>query len=192
MVEKHRGALSSNVDKTRVLLKRKSRSESDNDLSDINDAEISGYLNNKTEMLFKKLVWEAMYKDYPKKQRKPATGKKPASVKKAVASRMEKGKEEQKENKKRLSSKINYDALVKQTDQPNEVTEKAKRCGIDSNCSSQIVPQQSKGTPSLEVCGYEEDNYSVDFEHENANIYSYGSEEEEEYVYREDCEYEEF
>ncbi|XP_022724602.1 uncharacterized protein LOC111281208 isoform X2 [Durio zibethinus] len=158
MVEKNVGPLSSNPDKTRVLRKRKSRSESDDDLSDINDAEITGYLNNKTEMLFKKLVWEAMNKDYPK----------------------------------RLSSKINYDALEKPTDEPDEVTEKAKKGVIDLNCSNQIETQQSKGTSSLEVCAFEEDNYSDELELENTPLYSYREDEEDEYGYREDYDYEEF
>ncbi|XWS19961.1 hypothetical protein CRYUN_Cryun31cG0060600 [Craigia yunnanensis] len=190
MVEKNRGALSSNLDKYGVLRKRKSRSESDDGLSDIDDAEITGYLNNKTEMLFKKLVWEAMNKDYPKKQRKPATGKKSTYAKKAVASRTGKGKEEEKENRKRLSSKINYDALEKLTDESEAATEKAKKGGIDSNCSNQIETQQSKGTSSLE--GIVEDNYSEEIQPDDANLCSYDDEEEEEYGYREDYEYEEF
>ncbi|XP_022724601.1 uncharacterized protein LOC111281208 isoform X1 [Durio zibethinus] len=192
MVEKNVGPLSSNPDKTRVLRKRKSRSESDDDLSDINDAEITGYLNNKTEMLFKKLVWEAMNKDYPKKQRKPVIAKKSTSAKNVVASRTVKGKEEEKEHKKRLSSKINYDALEKPTDEPDEVTEKAKKGVIDLNCSNQIETQQSKGTSSLEVCAFEEDNYSDELELENTPLYSYREDEEDEYGYREDYDYEEF
>ena len=39
-MEKNRGALSSNLDKNGVLRKRKSRSESDDDLSDIDDEEV--------------------------------------------------------------------------------------------------------------------------------------------------------
>ncbi|MBA0694597.1 hypothetical protein Goari_004879 [Gossypium aridum] len=63
--------MSSIVDKHGVLSKRKLRSESAaDDLSDINDAEITGYLNNKKEMLFKKLIWEAMNKDYQKNSKK--------------------------------------------------------------------------------------------------------------------------
>ncbi|XVE51738.1 hypothetical protein DITRI_Ditri02bG0064700 [Diplodiscus trichospermus] len=167
MVEKNRRALSSNVDKNGLLRKRKSQSESGDDLCGIDDAEITGYLNNKSEMFFKKLVWEAMNKDYPKKQRKPTMGKK-STAEKAVISRMEKGKEEEKVNRK------------------GEVTEKAQRGGIDSNCSNQIEAQQSKGTSSVQ--GFQEDDHSEEFQLDNANIFqednysanlwSYGDEED--------------
>ncbi|XVF25332.1 hypothetical protein REPUB_Repub13aG0204300 [Reevesia pubescens] len=202
MAEEHRGTLSSNVDKNRVLRKRKSRSKSDDDLSDINDDEITGYLNNKTEMLFKKFIWEAMNKGYQKKQRKPVTRKKPTSAKTIVARRMEKGKDEEKENKKRPSSKINYDALEKLTDEPimqlseiflkfnyvvNLWRKSPKRLIIDSNCNNQIETHQSKGISSLTISsGFEEDNYGDEFELENVNLYSI------ECGYGEDYEYEEY
>ncbi|XP_021294611.1 uncharacterized protein LOC110424381 isoform X3 [Herrania umbratica] len=204
MVEKNAGALSFNVGTNGVLRKRKSRSKSDGDLSDIDDAEITGYLNNNTEMLFKKMVWEAMNKDYRKqKQKKPTMGKKSTSAKKAVASRMEKRKEEEKENKMRLSSKINYDALEKLSDEPvlslslsmEEVAEKTKTNSIDLNWGNQIDTQQSRGTSGtsgLEICGFEEDIFSDEVEPENCNLYSYGDGEEDGYGYREDYNYEEF
>ncbi|WRX26958.1 hypothetical protein QQP08_019445 [Theobroma cacao] len=169
MVEKNAGALSFNVGTNGVLRKRKSRSESDGDLSDIDDAE--------------------------QKQKKPTTGKKSTSAKKAVASRMEKRKEEGKENKKRLSSKINYDALEKLSDEPEEVAEKTKKNSIDSHWSNQIDTQQSRGTSGtsgLEICGFEEDIFSDEVEPENSNLYSYGDGEEDGYGYREDYDYEEF
>ncbi|XVF39974.1 hypothetical protein PTKIN_Ptkin01aG0076000 [Pterospermum kingtungense] len=155
---------------------------------------VTGYLNNKKEMLFKKLVWEAMNKDYPKKRRKVATAKKSTSAQKAVASRMGKGKEEEKEkeNKKRLSSKINYDALEKLSDKSEELTDKDKKGVIDPHCSNQIEERQSDGTSSLELCTFEGDSYSDELELDNANLYSYGDEEEDEYGYREDYDYEEF
>ncbi|XVF87030.1 hypothetical protein PTKIN_Ptkin18bG0088000 [Pterospermum kingtungense] len=182
MVEKNRGVLSSNVDRTGVLRKRKSRSESDNDLSDIDDTEITGCLNDKRQMLFKKLVWEAINKDYRKKQGKPAKGKKSTSAKTDVFSRTEKEKEEKKENRKGLSSKINYDALEKLTGEPEEVAETAKNGGIDSKCSNQVeTQQQPKGTLSSDDC--------EEFEPQSANICSY-EDEEEEYGYREDYDYE--
>ncbi|MBA0598221.1 hypothetical protein Gorai_007994, partial [Gossypium raimondii] len=197
MMENNRGSMSSIVDKHGVLSKRKLRSESAaDDLSDINDAEVTGYLNNNKEMLFKKLIWEAMNKDYQKKkQRKPATRKK-SSARKAVDSRMEKVTEEEVvEKKKGLSSKINYDALEKLTNEPEERdSEKAKKEGIDSNRDRQIEREHSKGISTLEDGGFEEDNFSDESEHENAYLCSY--EEDEEYGYgedyREDYDYEEF
>nr|KJB67023.1 hypothetical protein B456_010G170400 [Gossypium raimondii] len=162
MMENNRGSMSSIVDKHGVLSKRKLRSESAaDDLSDINDAEVTGYLNNNKEMLFKKLIWEAMNKDY----------------------------------QKGLSSKINYDALEKLTNEPEERdSEKAKKEGIDSNRDRQIEREHSKGISTLEDGGFEEDNFSDESEHENAYLCSY--EEDEEYGYgedyREDYDYEEF
>ncbi|PPS14485.1 hypothetical protein GOBAR_AA06085 [Gossypium barbadense] len=195
-MEKNRGSMSSIVDKHGVLSKRKLRSESaDDDLSDINDAEITGYLNNKKEMLFKKFIWEAMNKDYQKKkQSKPAT-RKNSSARKAVGSRMEKVTEEEVVEKKKvffrgLSSKINYDALEKLNNEPEEKdSEKAKE-GIDSNRDKQIEREHSKGSSTLEDGGFEEDNFSDESEHENAYLCSY--EEDEEYGYGEDNEYEEY
>ncbi|TYG65412.1 hypothetical protein ES288_D06G183600v1 [Gossypium darwinii] len=162
MMENNRGSMSSIVDKHGVLSKRKLRSESAaDDLFDINDAEITGYLNNKKEMLFKKLIWEAMNKDY----------------------------------QKGLSSKINYDALEKLTNEPEERdSEKAKKEGIDSNRDRQIEREHSKGISTLKDGGFEEDNFSDESEHENGYLCSY--EEDEEYGYgedyREDYDYEEF
>ncbi|GMI86026.1 hypothetical protein HRI_002271900 [Hibiscus trionum] len=175
--------------------KRKSRSKSAaDDFSDINDAEINGYLNDKTGMLFKKLMWEAMNKCYAKKKQIMSATEKKSSAKKAVAGRMENVNEKEPEKKKRLSSKINYDALEKLTDEiPGEVTEKPKEGGTGSNSDKEIEREHSKGTSSSEVCGFEEDNYSDEFESENANLYSCGVDEEEESDYREDYdEYEEF
>ncbi|OMO70507.1 hypothetical protein CCACVL1_18868 [Corchorus capsularis] len=183
MVGKNVGALFSNLNKNGVLRKRKSRSESDNDdLSDIPDAEIAEYINNDTEMLFKKLVWEAMYKDYTKrKPRNPAMEKKSSSAKKAVGKRLEKGKAEDKENKKRLSSKINYDALKKLTGELEEVAEKAEENDNDSNQSMQVETEQSNGTSSPDVgLASDDENYNDEFEPDDANLFSYGYDEEEE------------
>ncbi|OMO65942.1 Brf1-like TBP-binding protein [Corchorus olitorius] len=205
MVGKNVGALFSNLNKNGVLRKRKSRYESDDDdLSDIPDAEIAEYINNDTEMLFKKLVWEAMNKDYTKsyfsystftsvtlhltlklvsqrKPRNPAMEKKSSSAKKAVGKRLEKGKGEDKENKKRLSSKINYDALKKLTGELEEVAENAKENDNDSNQSKQVETEQSNGTSSPDVgLASDDENYNDEFEPDDANIFSYGYDEEEE------------
>ncbi|KAK6916923.1 hypothetical protein RJ641_017674 [Dillenia turbinata] len=73
------------------------------------DAEIIGYLNNKEEMHYKRIIWEAMYKeDEKEKGRKRAREtKKNAPAKRAAKTTSPKKTE------KRLSSKINYDALKK-------------------------------------------------------------------------------
>ncbi|KAL6198570.1 hypothetical protein ACLB2K_028359 [Fragaria x ananassa] len=89
-----------------------SESESDDvseSLSDIDDAEIAPYLNNKEETFYKRIIWEAMNKDFAKgKSRKQArTPKKAAPPNKAVKTSTEM------DDRKRPSSKINYEVLKK-------------------------------------------------------------------------------
>ncbi|XP_073053307.1 uncharacterized protein [Primulina eburnea] len=71
-------------------------------LSDIDDAEVSRYLNTKEEMLYKRMLWEAINGKYVNE--KAAERKKGAPLKKA-AKTMEKVKST------RRSSRINYEAL---------------------------------------------------------------------------------
>ncbi|KAL4562290.1 hypothetical protein LXL04_034490 [Taraxacum kok-saghyz] len=118
-------------------------------LSDIDDSEVSCYLNNEEESRFKKIIWEQMNKEYMQEQaakeaaaaaaRKLYTGTSEeireaqalaAAAAEAVASKREKDKKRrameaknakpaqtageaagQHFTKKKLSSKINYDAL---------------------------------------------------------------------------------
>ncbi|KAL2517522.1 Uncharacterized protein Adt_13769 [Abeliophyllum distichum] len=88
--------------------KQRSRTKSDGSesLSDIDDAEVVGYLNNKKEMQLKRMLWEAMNKEHVKvKKQKVATEtKKITSVQKAV-------KTTEKLKHQKRSSRINYDAL---------------------------------------------------------------------------------
>ncbi|XP_062161216.1 uncharacterized protein LOC133868359 isoform X1 [Alnus glutinosa] len=48
-------------------------------LSDIDDAEVSGYLNNEEEMRYKKIIWEEMNKEYLQEQAAAAAAKMEAS-----------------------------------------------------------------------------------------------------------------
>ncbi|XP_062012426.1 uncharacterized protein LOC133728977 [Rosa rugosa] len=88
-----------------------SESESDvsESLSDIDDAEIAPYLNNKKETFYKSIIWEAMNRDSAKgKSRKQARKpQKAAPPSKAVKISTEM------DDRKRPSSKINYEALKK-------------------------------------------------------------------------------
>nr|GEU30495.1 transcription factor IIIB 60 kDa subunit isoform X1 [Tanacetum cinerariifolium] len=100
-------------------------------LSEIDDSEVSCYLNNKEESHFKKIIWELQNKEYMQEQAvKEAASKltpeetkaKEALKKKAKANKDLEAKNakppqtaaeaaDQHFTKKRLSSKINYDAL---------------------------------------------------------------------------------
>lgn len=93
-----------------------SESEVSESLSDIDDAEVAPYLNTKKEAFYKSIIWEAMNKDYAKgKSRKRARQpKKAAPPNKAVKISTEM------DNKKRPSSKINYDALKKLSDEDDD------------------------------------------------------------------------
>ncbi|CAH2078525.1 unnamed protein product, partial [Thlaspi arvense] len=101
---------------------RKSDGDLAKDLSDISDAEVARYINKKKEFLLNKIAWEMMNPDYQKeKQRKPTTVKKTAPSKKtsAVRTNSTKSNAESENNKKRLSSYINYDLLDKLFDDEN-------------------------------------------------------------------------
>ncbi|XP_059463581.1 uncharacterized protein LOC132192306 [Corylus avellana] len=93
-------------------------------LSDIDDVEVSGYLNNEEEMRYKKIIWEEMNKEYRQEHAAAAAAKMEAA---AVAKSRKERKRKQDVNpnpaqttaesahqmliKKRLNSKINYDVL---------------------------------------------------------------------------------
>ncbi|XP_021802237.1 uncharacterized protein LOC110746331 [Prunus avium] len=117
-------------------------------LSDIDDAEVVGYLNSKQAALFKRMIWEAMNKDYDKgKSRKRARmAKKAAPAKKSekavkVSTVMD--------TKNRLSSKINYDALDKLNEELGYAP--AFEEGTKSNCGSQGDMQLSNEKNSLKA-----------------------------------------
>ncbi|GLU14120.1 hypothetical protein SLE2022_307080 [Rubroshorea leprosula] len=159
--------------------RKKMRIEDDDDnlsesLSDIDDAEIRRYIHSKPEMIFKKLIWESMNKDYQKgKQQKGVSRmKKPPPVKKTAASQTKM------QNEKRFSSKINYDALNQLMNQPEEVPEKSKEEIRDPNSSRCNDSQRSNQELSLEAQSLEEGENSDEFEDDNeyneytdANIY---------------------
>ncbi|KAM1792458.1 hypothetical protein ACFX12_036312 [Malus domestica] len=78
-------------------------------LSDIDDSEVAGYLNSKEAARFKRLIWEVLNKNYDqRKSRKRArkAKKAPPAEKTAKVSTVI-------NNKERLSSKIDFDALKK-------------------------------------------------------------------------------
>ncbi|KAJ9179861.1 hypothetical protein P3X46_008177 [Hevea brasiliensis] len=146
----------------------KARDESDN-FSDIDDAEVDGYLHNEEEVQYKKIIWEEMNREYLEEQaakEAAAAAAKEAweanfkncpedmqaakKLEAAVAAAVAKSKKERQQKraaearnsapaqsaseaarqmltKKRLSSKINYDALEKLFDEPGSKDPKKPR-----------------------------------------------------------------
>ncbi|ESQ55416.1 hypothetical protein EUTSA_v10026258mg [Eutrema salsugineum] len=133
-------------------------------LSDLNpiygfSLSVAGNLNNKKEFLLNKIAWELMNPDYQKeKHRKSTTVKKKdpmnktALSKKTLAART--GSNAENENKKRLTSDINYDVLDKLFDD-----EKApKRAKLEKPIGDQMESlQQSSEECLLEPQGSEEE-----------------------------------
>ncbi|XP_021823719.1 uncharacterized protein LOC110764964 [Prunus avium] len=170
-------------------------------LSDIDDAEVVGYLNSKQAALFKRMIWEAMNKDYDKgKSRKRARMAKKA----APAKKLEKAVKVSTvmDTKNRLSSKINYDALDKLNEELGYAP--AFEEGTKSNCGSQGDMQLSNEKNSFEG------SHDDDFEHESngfseeaearkgqdddtyvANDQYNGCNYDDEYNYDEECDFDE-
>ncbi|XP_011026774.1 PREDICTED: uncharacterized protein LOC105127248 isoform X2 [Populus euphratica] len=175
------------------------------DLSDIDDAEIAGYLvHNEKEMEFKRTLWEMMNKKYLKlqflifsilglywqgKQLKGAR-----KVKKRTPSKKAIKIAGQTQNKKRSSSKINYDVLKKLLDdEPEEVpgkVEDSKRSNA-SYADSQQVDENSIPEGHISGASEENDEHEHDYGETDAgnNDYSndvYFENEEDDYHYAED------
>ncbi|KAM3699516.1 hypothetical protein ACJW31_05G031300 [Castanea mollissima] len=113
-------------------------------LSDIDDVEVDGYLNNDEETRYKTIIWEEMNKEYLEEQAAAAAAKMEASqvdlencsdelraaheFAAAAAAAVAK-------SRKRLSSKINYDVLetLFTNDPPSDSNKKAKASNDDGD-----------------------------------------------------------
>ncbi|KAL7617859.1 transcription factor IIIB 60 kDa subunit isoform X1 [Lactuca sativa] len=182
-------------------------------LSDIDDSEVSCYLNNEEESRFKKIIWEQMNKEYMQEQaakeaaaaaaRKLYTGTSEeireaqalaAAAAEAVASKREKDKKRraleaknakpaqsaaeaasQLFTKKKLSSKINYDAMNSLFD--DEPSPKKNRVEDDDNGKGEELGKGDDGE------GEEDNNDEWNYEQEMSGYeYDYDANEyDEEY-----------
>ncbi|XP_073312784.1 uncharacterized protein [Primulina huaijiensis] len=132
-------------------------------LSDIDDAEVSRYLNTKEEMHYKRMLWEAINGKYVNKQKKAAERKKGAPLKKA-AKTMEKVKSpfllcyeyDRILFLQRRSSRINYEALKIL----NEELEHGSKASQSQIITADSCALRSDHTPSLEMNGSNESNDS--------------------------------
>ncbi|KAL3818434.1 hypothetical protein ACJIZ3_004339 [Penstemon smallii] len=140
----------------RSKTKRSTKENESDSLSDIDDAEIIGYLNNKKEMQFKSLLWEAINRNYmnAKKQKRTIETKKGGSVKKTA-------KTAEKVDTQKRSSRINYDALKMLDDELEQGTESAEiTTKADSNNHRTDVSPNKSMTPEMHgEYGDEQFNY---------------------------------
>ncbi|KAK9268289.1 hypothetical protein L1049_010732 [Liquidambar formosana] len=165
-------------------------------LSDIDDREVITYLHSEKEMHYKRMIWEVMNRDFQKirKQKRAKEAKKTIPAKKAakITSQIE---------KKRLSSKINYDVLKRLIDEPVEIPERAKGDGADFDSGNCGNAQSSDF--SVEAHNFEKSNYGDECEHENgpseeidaSSVYydnSYYGNKEDGYSYDDDYDYEQY
>ncbi|XP_042510051.1 transcription factor IIIB 90 kDa subunit-like [Macadamia integrifolia] len=173
-------------------------------LSDIDDIEVGGYLHNEEEKRYKKIIWEKMNSEYLEncsedffnaqelaaattaavaKSRKVRKQKHAANAKNGTPTQTAAEANREMLSKKRLSSKINYDALEKlfADSAAPEVTKK-KRVGSDPDSDVYVYQQKigrESGEKELEsdavdndvsaygddYYGNEEDGYGYDNNH---------------------------
>ncbi|KAL3630020.1 hypothetical protein CASFOL_023004 [Castilleja foliolosa] len=109
-------------------LSKKRKKDNQDSLSDIDDSEVVGYLNDKEVINYKRILWEAMNRNYTeaKKHKRTTETKKRALIKKAA-------KPTEKVEFQKRSSKINYDALKLLDDESIQVSETAQVVGADSS-----------------------------------------------------------
>ncbi|CAN0857224.1 hypothetical protein LINGRAHAP2_LOCUS6689 [Linum grandiflorum] len=157
------------------------------DLSDIDDNEISGCINDERQVELKSKIWELMHGQYLKRKRDfdnlpPEARKKlKADSRKSQKSgrnggRLKETEEKQKEQEKKkakeasLSSKINFEALKKFTDDGED--DDGKDGGGENNDESEKIGENNGGG---EEYGYfnQDDEYESDrnSEYDDCELY---------------------
>ncbi|KAM7257695.1 hypothetical protein ACFE04_013436 [Oxalis oulophora] len=148
-------------------------------LSALQEAEISGYLNNEKEVMLKKMLWELTNKDYlkGKQQNQAVKVKKTNPVKKAAKTDI------QEDDKKKQSDKINYEILAKLMDDslPEEDSKRVSVTGTScSSSGTELEDRRSSGDLDNEEEEYgEEIDASEDYDGGDVDF----DNEEEEYGY---------
>ncbi|XP_004245290.2 uncharacterized protein [Solanum lycopersicum] len=146
-------------------------------LSGIDDSEVVGYLNNTKEIHYKTIIWEKMNKEFAKgndklhaKKRKREIGHKDVHAKKSA-------KTTEKVENKRTSSKINYNALQKLTDELKQVPVEAELGGLEPKaCANGDSAENLK----IGFHEFEQENkygeYDDSFrENDDSSYYGYGT-----------------
>lgn len=158
-------------------------------VSAIDDAEIKGYFNTRKEMIYKKIIWEVMNKEYLQGKREKREEPRNKKNKKSAAERtndeskkkkrVEHEMEEKKKMKKqRLGSKINFDVLEKQE---GEEEKGGRKVETETEVSEKYVVETEEN--------YSEENEQNDYE----NVYYEGEKDEEQgYNFDEDYDFEDY
>ncbi|XP_051151434.1 uncharacterized protein LOC127265598 isoform X2 [Andrographis paniculata] len=122
-------------------------------LSEIDDAEISGYLNSKEEIIVKTILWEAINGNYKKAKKRKRT-----TETKKFASAEKFAKASEKVGLQKRSTRINYDALKLLGSDLAESSETALAITNDSD----RVKYSSQGNTSHQMPRAEDSSYSED------------------------------
>ncbi|KAK4435729.1 hypothetical protein Salat_0736400 [Sesamum alatum] len=152
------------------LKRNRTKNNESDSFSDIDDAEVLGYLNKKEEFYYKRILWEAMHGNYTeaKKQKRTTETKKVVSVKKAA-------KTTKKAEVQRPSSRINYDALKILNDELGQSSEAAQMISSDSYGSkNKNSPYGVDGSKDSDMSYCKDDE---GFVHQDGEMYNeYGDE----------------
>ncbi|KAK9947030.1 hypothetical protein M0R45_012467 [Rubus argutus] len=150
-------------------------------LSDIDDAEISPYLNTDKEVLYKTIVWEAMNRDDIEKtstRKRAGKAKEAGPLNKSAKTCTESMDNNTKKSrpevgnhthgvKKQRSSKINYGALNEEAYGFEEHCEEVQ--GYDDDSESEHLNEEDQYKP-----GYNDDNDTYDYANDDYNGYNDG------------------
>ncbi|GMP71484.1 hypothetical protein CsSME_00029861 [Camellia sinensis var. sinensis] len=124
-------------------------------LSDIDDVEVVKYLHSKEEMHYKKIIWEQMNRKHETCQVRPR--KRSTEAKKDAPARKASKTTDRVANEKRLSSRINYDALEKLNAELSQGAENANTEGIIAKCDTKFNRKFSTNNRESERRKYDDE-----------------------------------
>ncbi|KAL7211114.1 hypothetical protein ACSBR2_014070 [Camellia fascicularis] len=124
-------------------------------LSDIDDVEVVKYLHSKEEMHYKKIIWEQMNRKHETCQVRPR--KRSTEAKKDTPARKASKTTDRVANEKRLSSRINYDALEKLNAELSQGAENANTEGIIAKCDTKFNKKFSTDNRESERRKYDDE-----------------------------------
>ncbi|CAL5412675.1 unnamed protein product [Camellia sinensis] len=134
-------------------------------LSDIDDVEVVKYLHSKEEMHYKKIIWEQMNRKHETMRLRHAVllhflvrpRKRSTEAKKDAPARKASKTTDRAANEKRLSSRINYDALEKLNAELSQGAENANTEGIIAKCDTKFNKKFSTNNRESERRKYDDE-----------------------------------
>ncbi|KAJ8762717.1 hypothetical protein K2173_012209 [Erythroxylum novogranatense] len=162
-----------------VVRKESKRLRMSDDLSDIDEAEIAGYINNESQVEFRKMMWDLMYKNYleGKQQKKALRPKKGLKKSDNRSAKIGGGRHNKEEERAMMSSKINYDVLKKALEEGDK-DEKEDKEGVSSQDSTNLglgggeEGGEDNGNDPI-VDNYTGVDYNYDFDDEEEHTHGY-------------------